>query len=41
MACEHTLLSLALNDEPSVQSALTVESEPGTDARSIRGRWHS
>ena len=30
MASDHTLLSLALNDGPSVQSALTVESEPGT-----------
>ena len=39
MASERTLLSLALNDEPSVQSAMTVEAEPGTgcalDARTV------
>ncbi len=30
MASERTLLSLALNDEPSVQAALKVKAEPGT-----------
>jgi 4-carboxymuconolactone decarboxylase len=31
MVSRRTLLSLALNDEPSVQSALMVDAEPRTD----------
>ena len=30
MESERTLLSLALNDEPSIQSALTVDGDPQT-----------